>query len=36
MTDPKLMVRSQYEKYEILLVWPMQKGQINYVKLTKV
>ena len=36
MTDQKLMVRSKYEKYEMLLLWPMQKGPINYVKLTIV
>ena len=36
MTDQKLMVRSKYKKYETLLVRPMQKGQINYIKLTIV
>ena len=36
MTDQKLMVRSKYKKYEMLLVRAMRKGQINCVKLTIV
>ena len=27
MTDQKLMGSSKYEKYEMLLVWPMHKGE---------